>query len=842
MVKKSHYTWIKNINRLLYDQSKHKDRKYFCERCLHCYSREDLLVAHKPECRGIGKRAISIEMPTKGSKIIFQNWCKQISVPYVIYADFEALTTKIDVPTKSNTQKTELHKACGFSYIVVRCDGKTEPPVVYRGPDSVEKFLIELQKEEEKIQIILKNPVKIQMDLESRQKHNWATNCHVCDKPLFGDSVRDHCHITGKYRGAAHNECNLKLRLAMDIPIIFHNLRGYDSHLIMQAISKVGGDINCIPNNMEKYISFSLGKLRFIDSMQFLHESLDKLVAASKEFHITEEYEPNQKLLLRKGVYPYDYMDNWDRFTEKLPPQDAFYNKLSDESISDDDYKHAQQVWDTFNCKDMGDYHDLYLRTDVLLLADVFETFRKTCLQNYKLDPAHYYTSPGLSWDALLKKTGIELELLTDYDMHMFIEKGLRGGISMVSKRYAKANNPGVEGYIPDEPQSHILYLDANNLYGWAMSQPLPTGNFEWVENIKNDGKGYIVEVDLEYPKDLHNLHNAYPLAPEHIAIGTKVKKLVPNLKNKEKYVLHYRNLNLYMSLGMKLKKIHRVLRFDERPWMEPYIRMNTELRKKATSTFEKNLYKLMNNSVFGKTMENVRMRVDVKLIRSSEEDRLRKNIASPRYARSVIFDNDLVAVHMHKAKLKLNRPVYVGMSILDLSKHLMYDFYYNKLKCCELLYTDTDSLILEIKTDNIHKYMDSDLYDTSNYPKDHPLYSDINKKVLGKMKDECSGVPIIEFVGLRPKMYSILTNVDEIRKAKGVRHHVTKTLRHQQYKEVLDERKTLRHSMNMLSSERHQIYAVTVNKTSLSPNDTKRKIMEDGIHTLAYGHKDILL
>ena len=235
-------------------------------------------------------------------------------------------------------------------------------------------------------------------------------------------------------------------------------------------------------------------------------------------------------------------------------------------------------------CQTLGNYTDLYCRTDVLLLADVFENFRKTSQKQYGLDPANYYTSPGLSWDALLKKTGVELELLTDYDQHLFIEKGMRGGISMVSKRHARANNPAVEGYDPERPNNHILYLDANNLYGWAMSQPLPTGGFRWVEDcdglvgtIKDqpaDGpEGFILEVDLEYPQELHDEHNAYPLAPERMVVQKKwmseyqhgllgagvvsaeVEKLVPNLRDKNHYVLHYCNLQLYLGLGMKLKK-----------------------------------------------------------------------------------------------------------------------------------------------------------------------------------------------------------------------------------------------------------------------------------------------
>ena len=496
-------------------------------------------------------------------------------------------------------------------------------------------------------------------------------------------------------------------------------------------------------------------------------------------FQITAQYEPNQQrreLLLRKGVYPYEYMNSWERFADtQLPPKASFYGKLTGNHISKEDYAHAQNVWEVFGCQNMGEYCDLYCRTDVLLLADVFETFRKTCMGQYSLDPAHYYTSPGLSWDALLKKTGVELELLTDYDQHLFIEKGMRGGISMVSKRYTRANNPLIEGYNSSKPNTHILYLDANNLYGWAMSQPLPTGGFQWVddcdritetiiEHPTDSHEGYILEVDLEYPGELHNVHNSYPLAPERMVVKTEwmseyqhelldvgvasseVEKLVPNLYNKNRYVLHYRNLQLYLSLGMRLTKVHRALRFQQSRWMEPYIRLNTELRKKATSDFEKDIFKLMNNSVFGKTMENMRKRVDVKLVRAGEDDRLRRLIASPSYARANIFDDNLAAIQMHKSRLMLNRPVHVGMSVLDLSKHIMYDFYYNQLKKqygehCQLLYTDTDSLLLEIQTEDVYKDMGASaaLYDTSDYPKDHPQYSEENKKVVGKMKDECA-------------------------------------------------------------------------------------------------------
>ena len=438
----------------------------------------------------------------------------------------------------------------------------------------------------------------------------------------------------------------------------------------------------------------------------------------------------------------------------------------------------------------------------------------------------------------------------------------------MVSKRYAKADNPLVPDYDESKPNSYIMYLDANNLYGWAMSKPLPKSDFIWkrvmpteeeiLNKKENAKKGWILEVDLEYPAELHKEHNSYPLAPEKKVVKKEsmseyqknlIKELdlkLPNsnkllltLEDKKDYVVHYKNLQFYLKQGLKLKRVKRVLEFEQECWMEPYIRMNTEFRKQAKNDFEKNFYKLMNNSVFGKTMENLRNRVVIKIVHSNEKDKIRKLVASPLYSRHVIFTNDLVGIDMHKSRLLLIKPVYTGMTILDNSKILMYDFFYNHLKKkygpdCELLYTDTDSLLLEIKTEDVYKDIkdNENLYDTSEYSKEHPLHSTANKKVLGKMKDECAGIPISEVVCLRSKMYSIL-KADEknIKKAKGVKKSVIKKeIKHEQYKETLFGTQQLWHGMNILRSEGHEIYGMHVNKISLSPFDSKRWIADDGL------------
>ena len=812
-------------------------------------------------------------MPPEGSYIYFKNHQNQMPVPYVIYADFESIIKPKSETAGDKSEITSEHEACGFGYQVVRYDGKTEKPVIYRGKNVIDVFLTHLECEVGNINNILDHPKPLIMTDKNTEDHKNATHCWICKKIITKDKVRDHCHFTGEYRGAAHKSCNLKLKIKpgkTKIPVVIHNLRGYDSHLIMQRIHKAKGHITCISNNAEKYISFSVAQLKFLDSFQFMASSLERLVDATDkaDFKITKsEFGSKAPLILRKGVYPYEYIDSLDRFSEtQLPPIDKFYSRLTDEKISQKDYEHAQKVWEAFNCRTLGDYHDLYLKTDITLLADVFQTFRKTCMGAYRLDPLHYYTAPGLSWDSLLKYSKVELELLTYMDMHLFIEKGMRGGISMVSKRYAKANNP-LTYYDPEKENNYIMCYDANNLYGWAMSQPLPYSGFKWVNRWQErPGKGCILEVDLEYPKHPHKLHNGYPLAPEKLAVKKEwlspyqtellennsmitIPKLVPNLMDKTKYVVHYRNLQLYTSLGMKIKKIHRILEFNEKPWMEPYIRLNIEFRKKTKSAFEKDFYKLMNNSVFGKTMENLRKRVDIKLVRTdgAENEKLRKIVAKPNFNRRVKFSNELSAIHVNKTNLTLNKPIYVGFSVLDLSKHLMYDWYYNKLKKkygenCTMLYTDTDSLLVDIKTNDIYKDMSEtkEDYDFSDYPQNHKLHDESNKKVIGKMKDECSGTPIAEYIGLRPKLYTILRADEQlIKKAKGVKKYVIKKqMNFENYKDALFNKQKYTHTMNMLRSIHYNIYGLTVNKTTLSPLDTKRYTNPDGITTNAYGYQ----
>ena len=351
------------------------------------------------------------------------------------------------------------------------------------------------------------------------------------------------------------------------------------------------------------------------------------------------------------------------------------------------------------------------------------------------------------------------------------IEEGIRGRICHAVHRYAKANNRYMKDYGKSKKSSYMQYLDANNLYGAAMSQKLPMNGFKWVSDIlgidkkfvkscnKKCSKGYILEVDVDYPSKLHKLHSDMPFLPERMKID-KTKKLVCNLHDKKKYVVHISILKQALDHGLKLKKVHRVIEFNQKTWLKKYIDINTELRKKASNDFEKDFFKLINNAVFGKTMENVRKHRDIKLVKT--DCKRNELVSEPNYHTMKLTEKNLSIIEMKKIKVKMNKPIYLGLSILEISKTTMYVFWYdyvkskygNKVKLC---YTDTDSLVMNIKTNDFYKDIAQEVqerFDTSIYSFDRPLPKGKNKKVIGLMKDELGGGIITEFAALRPKTF----------------------------------------------------------------------------------------
>ncbi|KAL4123057.1 hypothetical protein QTP88_015289 [Uroleucon formosanum] len=783
----------------------------------------------------------------------------------------------VDEKKGVNTTIVQKHQAMSYGFIVKASDdvplelltehGITTDPVIYRGsedrPDVATHFVEAIVEISRKIETLLKTNTPIIMSDEQEKTHQECTSCNLCLCYIVGvDKVRDHDHLSGKFRQTLCAKCNLALQQPKFVPVFFHNLSNYDSHYIISQLGFDTNSITVIPNSEEKYISFSKYissnfTVRFIDTFRFMATSLEKLATNMitplfENFRETAKHFVMEKLPLvtRKGVYPYEYTDSWSKLDEvSLPGKEEFYSTLTESG-----------VWTQFECKTLGEYSDLYLKIDVLLLADVFENFRDLCMNTYNLDAAHYYTAPGLSFDAYLKYTKKKLELLTDYDMLLMFEKGIRGGLVQASMRHAKANNHKT----PD-------YDSNNNLYGWAMSEYMPYGDFKWVKpeleglNVltPTSNMGRVYEVDVSYPQQLHDRHNDLPFLPQNsVPRGTKVRKLMATFENKKNYIVHYQSLQQAIANGLIVEKVHRVLEFSQSPWLAQYINLNTEMRQKAKNDFEKGFFKLMNNAVFGKTMESVRKRIKMELV--SSEQRLQKLINKTTFKHATNYSENLNAVTLENKIIKFDKPIYIGFAVLDISKTLMYDYHYNVMQKhygdnIKLMYTDTDSLIYYILTRDLYSDLIEnpillDRLDTSDLPPIHPCYTTDRKKVPGFFSDEIKGHTMMEFCALRAKSYAynVYAGEEDERKdkddrvgrvnikAKGIRGHVVKN-----HMTLADHVKCLfgdksfdKYTKNVsIRSFKHQIKTIRTNKLTYNNYDDKRVVLDDKIHTLAHGH-----
>ena len=946
----THYCLIKNLDSFLCD--KNKNKQYTCRNCLMGFRRETTLNTHKEKC--LNYKHCTVKMPEKNTILKFKNHHFKSRLPIVIYSDFESnnipISTSKPNPKDSYTNKIFKQEINSYGIYV-----KSDYPNIYEseyisyiGEDAKEKYVETI--------ILIYNDIihnlchhekaKHKLTTYQEKEYEQATNCYMCGVEFSEDNckIREHNHYTSKYRGTACQSCNTKEgKSSKLIPVFFHNGSNYDFHFIIEELMKYENKYNKVKplsKTSEEYISIDYGsaykKLRFLDSYRFLQKGLSDITKSLNEFPILEKefkkegYKDNEiDLLKQKGYYPYEYVDSIKKLKEfglpsnekviyrptnktiKVPKDHELYkiskyahkwfnyrkvspwfSTLKQEDITKEEMKHVNKVWEHYNCKTLQDYHELYLKTDVLLLADAFENFRKFFLKNHEIDPCYCFSAPGLTWQCGLKYTNVELELLSDYDMLLMFENGIRGGFSgVLGPRHVEAFNKYTPNYHGDGirlidknelnetleiiknsrnlneflEEIFLLYLDANNLYGWAMSQPLPTKDFKWEKNSDYylnipKGRGCIIECDLEYTDKCKKKTFRYPLAPERMKVTKEElspyqlellekedrilgneEKLFLTLKNKKKYIVHHSILKEYIKLGLKVTKVHRTISFEESAWLKKYINFNTEQRKKAKTDFEKDLWKLMNNAFYGKTMENIRGRNELKL--SSDYNEIKKSINKPNLKNSIIFNENFVGIINNITSLKFDKPIYLGMCILDYSKLLMYKFYYGVVNKIwpenEIIASDTDCLFLSVKTKDIYEDMREiiDELDTSDYPKDHELQSNKNKKVIGKFKDELNGKIMNEIVFLRSKAYSFtLTDLSEEKKLKGIgKTTIKKDIKFNDYKNCLFNNEKQLNRMYTMNSENHNMYINEVNKISMTPFDDKRYICENGIDTLPF-------
>jgi hypothetical protein len=854
----SHYITIKDPRMFL--GHGRKCYKHYCPTCWKQFSSKPPYETHlKNGCQVHGDHATdSVPSVDRGIKYIDWNNAKRTPQHTKYYVDFEACTVPIDHDKEDSTQLLGRQYIISYNIRCRRETGPMGPlwktPIHCIRPSDMSHDLFITQFYNDLMKSVLENYNEVRgcepliMSKETRAWVKAKKKCCLCKEFFKNTKIQRHAHHdheTGKLVGAAHAKCNLDHNFEkVKFPVFMHNFTGYDSHLLLEGSAPArpnpdplevlsesscfnGGKLNVIAQNSNRMKTITVEPnlppaspgmkppnimIEFKDSNAFLNGSLESLVEAlaksdEKEFKVLKEHVrsllPRNKvtkgfqLLLRKGVFPHSYIDSVERLKETcLPPIEAFHNDLKNMPCSPDDYEHAQTVWKFFRHKTLKDYHDLYLNCDTAQLADVMENFIKMCLDVYDIEPCCKIGAPGLFWDAMLKKTEQRLSMLTDLDMVHMYEKGTRGGVTYVASQYAKANNQHVPGFNKRLESSYIPYLDANSLYPWAMSQPLPYGRHKWivdqttlkrilaVPTQDTDSTGYTYEVDIHAPEEIHDSEADFPslcekrpipldqlsphVSPMLLERRTERVRLLNHLLPTKNYVVDLRMLQYMVSKGYVVDKIHRAISFSQSKWMKPYIDSCVTKRQEAKrngDSVRADFHKLSMNSVFGRTMENVRNRCDFRLVHNKEE--ITRLTNQHNYSGCTIIrpnsivdvNSSLVGITMKKETVMLDKPLYIGSTILDLSKLRMHHFFdkLRKVVRCKLLYTDTDSLIIQVFCKDLYKLQaHPDLLDEFDFNKSIRNSNHHLPSVPGPMKLEPdTDCHLSEFVGLFPKGYA---------------------------------------------------------------------------------------
>lgn len=897
---KSHYALITNKSAFFneVEGGNNRNHSYWCARCIKSFKYENKYQNHIKECSFL--RPQKVEMP-KHDFMKFTDFGNTIPAPCYVVCDFETLQVPEENGPLTSAKVSTVAKCVPISFCYKVCSDyeqyDEDPIVVVVSEDNAgAKFVEHMNATYERLRPLINSDVAmIPLNPEQILYHESVPDCHICHEKFLPGQIRhhDHCHYplkpgkTSNYIGPAHFYCNTRRRISKRLPVIFHYLSGFDLHLFFKDLCKSVPNLDqvgIIKKSGENYLSVKTKEFQFVDSYKHLLGKLADMaskIPPSKMDNLKSFCENKfpgepQKfdMLRRKLVFPYNYLQHAERLDHPIPDR-CWFQSLEGKDINDKDWNFLQNLLQEFNIQKLRELLILYNTVDVLLLADVWAVYRRRCLDDFQLEPSKYIGCPSLSFDAALKLSREKLTLIKDPEIYNFWEKGVRGGISVINTRESSANNEYV-GLDPDKPESFIAFLDSVNLYGRGMMCKLPYSDFRFIESEKftvekimsldaDADIGYAFEVDLGIPTRFHEELNDYPIAPSKLEINEslishyskrlrdmcelperfKAVKFAPNLFDKEEYITMLGNLQFYLSKGANILRIHRVMCFKQKAWMKEYIEMLTQRRRAATCESEKYRYKTASNACFGKFLQNCRNYIDVKLVNTPNQHKV--YTTRSEFKDFQIFTEDLAIVDLRQKVVTLNRPVYCGFAILEASKKVMFDFWYNVIRKkwtgAELLFTDTDSFLLKVYTRTFYKDVKqiAEHFDLSNLPPHHPLFSEVNKFVPGKFKFEVKDKFISEFIGLRSKMYSIkLADGKQKSAAAGVKKAVSEDITHQMYKNCLHKMtKQVAHQKHF-RSHKHDMFLIDIQKTSLCPYDDKRHILNDGVHTKAYGHVDV--
>lgn len=933
----AHYLYISNISKLFQTVSKNrKVEKFVCCNCMHSLSTKMSLKSHQKNC--LSYKPQKIEMPEPGECISFKNHKHCVKMPIFLVADFETcMVEKDDEQVRRDYDRlyngdneksftTTLHDqipiTCSLTFISAH-EKVLEQRVFSAASDLPLHFYRNLAEMYDKWKVYL-NDVPICPPLTPSEYHAYitATKCYLCNRTFGPDDdknwrrVKDHEHsslLGGKFLGACHSRCNLDRQKQTFIPAFLHNFKNFDANFVLQTLryDEVIKDmkrrkcsVSALPDNSEHFKTVNMINYKFLDSFSFLSMSLSKLIenlGDEYNFPLTRQMQYKGRpladidmtLLKRKSIFPYEMFRDKQHLadTTEFPPKSAFFSTLTQSDISEEDYLHGLTMFEKFKCENMLEYLEIYCLLDTLLLADAVNQFRNSTFDEFGLDICHYISSPQISFDIFLKTTGVSIEMISDMEQLNMIEQAIRGGLSYADTRYANVG----ENFSPSETQEWMLFLDVNNLYGYAMMYQLPVGQYMWVgkdefskinwlDQTEDQQVGYILMVDLSIPPHLHDYFKCFPVPCDKFSptmgelsqhsraiysmlhhVGGKPippdrssgkEKLTGTLLPKKNYVIHYTHLKLLLQLGVSLDAVHKCLSFKQSSFLREYVLRMTSKRMLAKSKSLADHYKLFTNSIYGKLIEGIRSFMNCKFVLSPRL--LGRYISDNRFERFQIIGEQAVVFYRKQKVVKMNKAYLCGFSVLERSKMYVEHTFYNKIlpeigvENISLLMTDTDSLMIRGKNCTLDEAVRKlePILDFSNYPKNHPLFDESRKQVPGYWKNECPNGDIIECTAIKskcykyrvkPNKYSLIQSFKQPRaKCKGISSNFVDNLTMEMYRNTVKQNMIYHTSTFHIRSRSFNVSTIETRKMALNSYCTKRYVLACGEHSLPFGHKDI--
>jgi len=877
-----HFVNIRNLNVLLRPQLiSNRDRIYICRSCFSHHYSQSKYQDHVDNfcCVDRPHRAVFPQPnPLAPPQTKFTQWKFTVRHAFAIVWDSECTLQETNNcqnfdPNKSTSICVEHHKIIAIACMVIsylppeQCG---EVPLNIRtfiGEDAADQFICYLNELEPLFLKVLNRNVPLKMSEADEKTFANATECELCKFQFNGDTQnkhKDHDHFDGKYRAALCQKCNMLRAVPKSVPLFSHNGQKYDNILILRSMHRLGlGSLRVLQKgSLENFLYIRVNtagglSYEFKDSFRLHSASLSNIINSLPQTivdQVDDYFGPEfAKYAKKKNFFPYSYCKSEQELRDCVqpPPQEAFFSQLSGSTLTDEEYSLFLETWNSLKCRNLMQYLIFYLHVDTVLLGIFMNYYQQIVFDQFKLGLFHHLSLPQLSWNQALLFTRCSIEQITDANIYFAMKKNIKGGLVTCSHSAAISNNPECPNYDENKQRTYIAQFDVTGHYSTCLSFfKLPVANYMFDDDLEKYTLEYIMNwswdlnsgcflfVDIHLSNELMDHFNDFPPLSVRQKTGEKQEeRLILTLESQKNYFCHIFMLQMLITFGLKLKRVTRVIKFDQANFFGPYIKYCGEQRQKANSKTISDYMKLCCNVIFGRSLF-VANATEVNLFTNAEK--AQKQVNKFNFRERIIYSEKLISIVTNRKTVRHKSALLIGNTILEISKVLIYSVYYNhlkfKLKDAYLLYSDTDGVLLKFVCDNLfEEYKKLALVETSNFPKNHPYYSTKNKKQMGFLEDEANGKLVHMFIGLTNKTYMISYSDNSLKvRSKGIPKKLD--LRAKDYIQCLitNDKKYLK--FFRIDRRRLDLKTLLVNKLSLSTLNEKR-VYKNGIETYAPGH-----